>query len=119
MCLIWAHSEKRQEQESEQEVRTEVGVVLYARGRACSRGVVRAGAAVGRVGCIARQKPTRQIDIRCVWEGGDGEWADKQMNRSKGRGSGDRHAPGLSRLATQALLHPTGFPDGSSGPTSC
>jgi hypothetical protein len=31
----------------------------------------------------------------------------------------DRHAPGLSKLATQALLHPTRFPVGSSGPTSC
>jgi hypothetical protein len=32
---------------------------------------------------------------------------------------GDRHALALSRLALQALLHPTGFPDASRGPTSC
>jgi hypothetical protein len=31
----------------------------------------------------------------------------------------DRHAPALSRLALQALLHPTVFPDESRGPTSC
>lgn len=29
------------------------------------------------------------------------------------------HALGLSRLASQALMHPTGVPDESRGPMSC
>jgi hypothetical protein len=47
-------------------IRTEVGVKLYARGRARGRRVVRARAAVGRVGCnlrVKRRCPTRQTEI--------------------------------------------------------
>jgi hypothetical protein len=39
------------------------------------------------------------------------------MRKEGGRNSHDGH--GLSRLASQALLHPTAFPEELSGPMSC
>jgi len=107
VSMIWAYSEKGQERGCGQAVRTEVGVVLYARGRARSRGIVRACAAVGRVGCIARQKCTRQIDIRCVWESRNGGTGGKTTEQLEGEGGwGRTHLDCLDWLNKRSCTRP-------------